>query len=400
MDYQLHKPSTGRSVNPYTDKYTGFIWNEHHSSDFNCFIENTGHLTFEPAPEFSNSMVSPAFYDGSLFTGTQTQSKKVQLNLVFYHITLADFNRALKWLDYKKVGSLLFDYSDEWRYQCKLSSLGVTEKYVDGYCVNTETYKKQDLYICRVQAVFETVDIHNAIETYGEVRVKQPPLTNGQLAYAAGTFPALYLHNIIPAQYITDQPFLIINGQEYQLPIGVSNLRCNFIDNSTLSVVCKVTQLTKYFIIDIMTGTYNNNSFSKGSLSVVYYTFYDIDPLTLSNPNSLPISFRVHFFNFTTPQFVLYLGKEEETRIPICSVDLNLDVGGAASLHYNSKSGAVTMGDQLINQVTNGNGDIVAKYCNSLSQITIPPYSEITLTVSDGYNGEIMIDYDLQESVL
>lgn len=300
MDYQLHQPSTGRSVNPYTDKYTGFIWNEHHSSDFNCFIENTGHLTFEPAPEFSNSMISPAFYDGSLFTGTQTQSKKVQLNLVFYHITLADFNRALKWLDYKKVGSLLFDYSDEWRYQCKLSSLGITEKYVDGYCITTTDngYIKRDLYICRVQAVFETVDIHNAISAYGTV--------------------------IQPSNSLT---------------------------------------------------------------------------ISLFNPNSLPTSFRVHFFNFETPQFVLYLEEAEESRIPICSVDLNLDVGGMASLHYNSKSGAVTMGDQLINQVTNGNGDIVAKYCDSLSQITIPPYSEITLSTS-GYRGEIMIDYDLQESVL
>lgn len=306
MEYQLHDAAQLKhGANPYADEYTGFIWNGHHSSDFNCFIENTGHLTFEPAPEFSNSTVSPAFYDGSLYTGTQTQSKKIQLNLVFYHITLADFNRALKWLDYKKISSLLFDYSDDWRYQCKLNSLGVTEKYVDGYCINSE-YSKRDLYICRMQVSFETVDIHNAISTYTKV--------------------------------ITEK------GED---------------------------------------GYYK-----------------------LTNSNSLPTYFRVHIFNVKVPQVIIYSidfdENNQEIRTPICSLDLNLDVGGEVSLHYDSKSGYVTMGNQLISSLTNGNGDLVAKYCFATAGISIPSDNSLLLDFSP-LNEEdisIMIDYDLQESVL
>ena len=307
MEYQLHDAAQLKhSANPYADEYTGFIWNGHHSSDFNCFIENTGHLTFEPAPEFSNSTVSPAFYDGSLYTGTQTQSKKIQLNLVFYHVTLADFNRALKWLDYKKVSSLLFDYSDDWRYQCKLNSLGVTEKYVDGYCINSThgSYSKQDLYICRMQVSFETVDIHNAIYTYTKVVTKKN-----------------------------------VDG---------------------------------------------------------YYE--------LANPYTLLTYFRVHVFNVKVPQVIIYSvvkNVPEDIKTPICSLDLNLDVGGEVSLHYNSKSGNVTMGNQLISSLTNGNGDLVAKYCFTTAGINIPSDDSLLLDFSS-LNEEvsIMIDYDLQESVL
>lgn len=307
MEYQLHDAAQLKhSANPYADEYTGFIWNGHHSSDFNCFIENTGHLTFEPAPEFSNSTVSPAFYDGSLYTGTQTQNKKIQLNLVFYHITLADFNKALKWLDYKKVSSLLFDYSDNWRYQCKLNSLGVTEKYIDGYCINQthDSYNKQDLYICRMQVSFETIDIHNAVSAYTTV---------------------------------------ISESDEND-----------------------------------------------------YYT--------LTNLHSLPTYFRVHVFNITVPQVIIYSvyvdENNQEIKTPICSLDLNLDVGGEVSLHYNSKSGSVIMGNRLINNLTNGNGDLVAKYCNSTSELAIPPYDKIQLKFSELKGTSIMIDYDLQESVL
>lgn len=305
MEYQLHDAAQLRhSANPYADEYTGFIWNSHHSSDFNCFIENTGHLTFEPAPDFSNSTVSPAFYDGSIYTGTQTQSKKLQLNLVFYHITLDDFNRALKWLNYKQVGNLLFDYSDNWKYQCKLASIGVVEKYVDGYCINTKngSYKKEDLYICRMQVSFETVDIHNAISAYTKI-VKTP------------------------------------------------------------------------------------------NESEVYH---------LTNPSSLPTSFRVHLFNFTSPQITVYFNSVyfDSENIPILNINLNLDLVDALSLHYNSKSGAVTMGNRLLNNITDGNHDLVAKNCTSLSNIVIPPYGESSLSISSGYDGLVMIDYDLQEFVL
>lgn len=168
MDYKrlntLDKRTPNRGANPFVDDYTGFTWNGVHSSNFNCFIENTGHLEFVGAPEFSNNFISPAFQTRTYYTGTASQSKKFQLNLVFYQLTLAELNAALHWLDRSIISDLYFDYEPYWKYSCKLASMGAIEKYPNGRTI----YRGRpcDIYLCRVVITFETVYHPEAISAY------------------------------------------------------------------------------------------------------------------------------------------------------------------------------------------------------------------------------------------
>lgn len=387
MDYKLHNPATKRSVNPYTDNYTGFIWNGHHSSDFNCFIENTGHLTFEPAPDFSNSTVSPAFYDGALYTGTQTQSKKIQLNLVFYQVTLEDFNQALAWLDRKVVSSFLLDYNPNWRYQCKLASLGVTEKYVDGYCIDEShgSFKKRDLYICRMQVSFETVDIHNAISTYANV-VSRYGICDCMNIYGKGAvgtnisdhyqFKAL---SYTPIRYAGNNP-------RFNLVVDVHNGR------TATYVYQNIVTIRGIEYFKWRTDAPAMYQYIVCPKQMILDCLPFQPTIILSNFYPYPTSFRIHLTNFTTKNVIINQ-IQDNNAIPICSISLNLDDNQPISLHYDSKTGAVTTINQLINSLHNGNGDLLCNYCATLSNITIPANSTLQLSIPD-FNGSIMIDYD------
>lgn len=362
-------------ANPYVDDYVGFTWNNVHSSTHNCFIENTGHLEFVGAPDFSNNFVSPAFQTRTYYTGMQNSSKKFSLNLVFYQLTLQELNAAFKWLDRTIVSDLFFDYEPYWKYSCKLSSIGTMEKYVSGRTM----YRGRpcDLYLCRVAVQFETVYHPEAISAY--CAYKYSGESGGQSAFH---------------QYSREGA-----GKNYtpfkQYDSTIQNWDgLIMVDNTS-------PKLT------------NSNR--------AYWRY------VLRNPSAYPTYFKLHFYNVASNVTVYQYWNNDyfdngnsgsigngdidayENSMCICSTTLNLDDDIWLDLHYNSEDGTILCANQLIEQLRSGDSSIPCQYKDAVANVYIPGAVDsdhpstimLEITIDKRPNSEkepqVAIEYDTYE---
>lgn len=381
-------------ANPYVDEYTGFTWNNIHSSSYNCFIENTGHLEFVGAPDFSNNFVSPAFQTRTYYTGMQNSSKKFTLNLVFYQLTLKELNAALGWLDRTIVSDLFFDYEPYWKYSCKLASIGTIEKYVTGRTMYRG--KPSDLYLCRVPVQFETVYHPEAISTYCAYKYSDE---NSRLP--------------LDPQYDDPQ---IQEFHDYS-KIGAGAQYTPFAEYNTES--------KKWEPLILTSERYNTKT------DIRAYWRY-----VLKNPSAYPTYFKLHFYDVTSTVSVYQywnndyfdngvsgsLGIDQdgdgwvdpgfdidayENSMCICSITLNLDDDIALDLHYNSEDGTVLCANQLVEQLRSGDAQIPCQHKDAVANVYLPgamdsdhpstTMLEITLDTQPGYNPSVAIEYDTYE---
>lgn len=374
-DQHIKGPVQNRGANPYVDDYVGFTWNNVHSSTFNCFIENTGHLEFVGAPSFSNNFVSPAFQTRTYYTGMQNQSKKFQLNLVFYQLTLSELNAAFHWLDRTIVSDFYFDYEEYWKYSCKLSSIGNIEKYVTGRTM----YRGRpcDLYLCRVAVQFETVYHSEAISAYAVCKSTEEG----------------------PASLVTE--YSEHNGSQY-FPY-TSYDETSHAWNELVTLVRR----------------------EDGVQQPGYWRFL------LRNPSSHPTYFKLHMYNVHSTATVHQYWNQDywnsglqgtwgegdidayENSICICNVNLSLDPDILLHLHYNSEDGTVICANQLIEQLRSGEAQIPCIYKESAANIALPGafdpehpsqiMLEIDITPSDTEGApvpQILIEYDTYEYMI
>jgi len=355
-------PTPVNGANPYVDDYVGFTWNNVHSSSHNCFIENTGHLEFVGAPDFSNNFVSPAFQTRTYYTGMQNSSKKFSLNLVFYQLTLQELNAAFKWLDRTIISDLFFDYEPYWKYSCKLSSIGTMEKYVSGRTM----YRGRpcDLYLCRVAVQFETVYHPEAISAY--------------CAY----------------KYTNDAYDSADDFHEYSRTTGSNYMPFHEWKDAKMTIPGIVpidVQLPKAWRpMIILNQDPTPTTDSRG-----YWRF------ALKNPSAYPTYFKLHFYNVASNVSVYqywnndwfnngdgaslgpvdtdgWVNKNEldidayENSMCICAVSLNLDDDIWLDLHYNSEDGTVLCANQLVEQLRTGDSNIPCTHKDAVANVYLP----------------------------
>lgn len=384
-------------ANPYVDEYTGFTWNNIHSSSYNCFIENTGHLEFVGAPDFSNNFVSPAFQTRTYYTGMQNSSKKFTLNLVFYQLTLKELNAALGWLDRTIVSDLFFDYEPYWKYSCKLASIGTIEKYVTGRTMYRG--KPSDLYLCRVAVQFETVYHPEAISTYCAYKYSaedsRTPLDPDYTEPEIGQFHQ-YSQEGAGAEYT---PFTEYNAGSHSW---------------------KPLILTR-------------EDYNKETSTQSYWRY------ALKNPSAYPTYFKLHFYNVSSNVTVYQywnndyfnngnssssLGTDQdkdgwvddgldidayENSMCICSTTLNLDDDIWFDLHYNSEDGTVLCANQLVEQLRSGGAQIPCQHKDAVANVYLPGAVDsdnpsiimLEITIDKRLNSnikpQVAIEYDTYE---
>lgn len=403
-------------ANPYVDDYVGFTWNNVHSSSHNCFIENTGHLEFVGAPDFTNNFVSPAFQTRTYYTGMQNSSKKFSLNLVFYQLTLQELNAAFKWLDRTIISDLFFDYEPYWKYSCKLASIGVMEKYVSGRTM----YRGRpcDLYLCRVAVQFETVYHPEAISAYCAYKYSDED---------APQDPSMDFYEYSRTTGSDYMPF-----REYDYD-QASNI--NLLDNAGLQLLTKHGEelvyptTLKLWRPMILT----NQAYNQFTPTRSYWRY------VLKNPSAYPTYFKLHFYNVTSSVSVYqywnndYFGNGEygslgpvdadgwvrsdeldidayENSTCICALNLNLDDDIALNLHYNSEDGTILCANQLIEQLRSGDAQIPCVHKDAVANVYLPGAidsdhpSTIMLEITIGTRTEgaaqIGIEYDTYEYMI
>lgn len=395
-------------ANPYADNYVGFTWNNIHSSSFNCFIENTGHLEFVGAPDFSNNFVSPAFQTRTYYTGMQNSSKKFTLNLVFYQLTLQELNAAFHWLDRTIVSDLFFDYEPYWKYSCKLSSIGNMEKYVTGRTMYRG--KPCDLYLCRVAVQFETVYHPEAISTYVAYK------------YSDDAGKDALFHDYSRSTGSDYLPFAEYGYDTVPLSTKYNEELCD--DSGILLTVKGDVKIWRPMIII-------DNNYQQQTKDIAYWR------VVLKNPSAYPTYFKLHLYNVASSVSVYQYwnndwfnnGKDGslgltgsdgwvlpgeldidayENSMCICSVTLNLDDDIWLNLHYNSEDGTVTCANQLIEQLRSGDAQIPCKHKDAVANVFLPgaldpehPTStmlEITISKKAGaVDPNFAIEYDTYE---
>lgn len=370
MDYKrlnvLDKRAANRGANPYVDEYTGFTWNGLHSSNFNCFIENTGHLEFVGAPDFSNNFISPAFQTRTYYTGTASQSKKFQLNLVFYRLTLAELNAALHWLDRSIISDLYFDYEPYWKYSCKLASIGAIKKYPSGRAM----YRGRpcDLYLCRVPITFETVYHPEAISAYTVFKTTEQEST---IRLVNGEPLDLTYSQSAGADYM---PFKEAKSSADfdNISLDTSGNQERYIDRD--GNLLKVGQVADNWNSLVLIQTQN-----LGDSNSHYWR------VTLYNPSSHSTTFKLHFFRVTDTVDVWqvwngdYAFNTAESQdidaytnsLNIVHIDMDLDDQQQVNLHYNSEDGTVLMANQLVESVRGVNLPLCT-YKSAVANVLIP----------------------------
>ena len=396
FDYTLNKTGADNkasrlvngSAKVYQDNYTGFSWKGVHSSAYNCFIQNTGHLEFVGAPDFSNTFVSPSFQAHSYFTGSTMQSKKLTLNLIFYQITIEDLNRALNWLNPLDSGELILDYSPLWKYIAKLSSIGVIEKYVAGKTIvnigqSSSPNYVEDLYICKVAVGFETVFNYEAISRY----------TLGR------TFNTVQEEEITTAT-TTSKPINLI-------PVTVEDDQYTQISDTNNSLISII---------------YNNSSKAITTKNVKFASdTADKKIIILTNNGSVAIPYKIEFYNIHNGISVWdYSNYSQDidnykSEAPISSsrstpliayTTLLLDNEQYLNVTYNSEYGTMTCCDRLLQEIHGFRGKFLASYVSSMSNQYIEPHSSVYLYIEDdnnttaSYKATYAIYFDNYEYVL
>lgn len=415
MDYKrlnvLDKRTPNRGANPFVDDYVGFTWNNIHSSNYNCFIENTGHLDFVGAPDFSNNFISPAFQTRTYYTGTASQSKKFSLNLVFYQLTLPELNAALHWLDRSIISDLYFDYEPYWKYSCKLASIGVIEKYVTGRTM----YRGRacDTYLCKLPLTFETVYHPEAISAYTVFKsTEQTTATNmGYLddSTTSWTGPALPYSQNSGGDFM---PFRDLLGDETELDKYRLNEEGNqdtYVDDKGhhVTVAEEAANWSNMILIEPVNMQESGTKYWR---------------LKLRNPSSHSTTFKLHFFNVGKGVDVWQIWNKDyvygqrdpddidaySNSLNIMHVALDLDDEHLVNLHYNSEDGTVLLGNQLIESVR-GTQMPICSYKSAVANVLIPgainpdqPASidlEIKIYAPTGQtnNAQFAIEYDTYE---
>ena len=315
-------------------------------------------------------------------------SKKFLLNLVFYQLSLPELNAAFRWLDRSIVSDFYFDYEPYWKYSCKLSSIGVVEKYVTGRAM----YRGRvvDLYLCRVPVTFETVYHPEAISAYTVYKYSDDGDTN-QLYYEYSSESG--------AQYF---PYTTEKANESD----VSNLPGQFqlSDGNIFGV--KYEEEISTLIVDSEGHTENNNQ----SVTTLFYTqnpsaFKPLTTivekmptedssgywrLTLKNPSAYPTPFKIHCYNVFNGIEIYRIDNsdwmwksEDENQNDedvdasvnaelICAVNLKLDTDLVLDLNYNSEDGTVLCANQLIEQIRGVASKIPCVYKNAVANIYVP----------------------------
>lgn len=392
MEYKrlniLDKRANNNGANPYVDDYVGFTWNNIHSSAYNCFIENTGHLEFVGAPDFSNNFISPAFQTRTYYTGMQNSSKKFSLNLVFYQLSLSELNAAFRWLDRAIVSDFYFDYEPYWKYSCKLSSIGAIEKYVTGRAM----YRGHvvDLYLCRVPVTFETVYHPEAISAYTVYKYSDDGTGHEEDLYyeyssttGAQYFPYTTEKNPNDLDSNLPGPFKLNDGNIF----GVKH-------EEEISILIEDNEgNTKRNITEIVTAFYTQNPSAFKPLTTIIHKLNVPNGvngywrLTLKNPSAYPTPFKIHCYNVFNGIEIyrvdnsdwMWKNDNDEEDIDanvnaelICAVNLKLDDDLVLDLNYNSEDGTVLCANQLIEQIRGAASDIPCIYKNAVANIYVP----------------------------
>lgn len=400
MDYARNIKATKRSSHPYVDNYTGFTWNNIHSSRYNCFIENTGHLNFEPAPSFSNNFINPMFQNRNYYTGMQSQTKKVQLKLVFYQLTLADLNEAMEWLNRTKISDLLFDYEPYWKYCCKLASIGTMEKYVDGYTIDRNTGYRQDLYIGRVDVTFETVYQPDAISIY--------------TVYHSTRSPDSYWvrDQDHPSDESLASPFTVKPGnQQFLVHMSSAEDHSDLVDDLDVSAFFAPT--IQFPLVEHIGRTATEGSEGSENGDVLGNKHWTI---ILRNPTPRPTFFKLHCYDIVDTlklDYVATQGADSYTTngpidapsnpITIAQAVLSLDTGHSIHLHYNSEDGSLLTANQSIESMQGLERRNICIFAQSLSNICIPgavgnQYGQLQLELYG--SNDWSVEYDIYNSMI
>lgn len=401
MKYNLTTGRCMKAPNPYQTEYTGFTWKNIHSSRFNCFIENKGTLTFEPAPSFSNNFVSPEFQSRTYYTGTQNSNKSITFNLVFYNLTLHELNAAMRWLNRFDISDLFLDYAPYWKYTCKLASIGSMDKRPAGKArIGDKFY---DTYLCQVEVKFETVFESNAIAAYSQVYLA--PLTGTETNYQSIVF--------------ADMNQLTVNYGEMQEDIGTT-----FAWNKN-----DLSLATPDELIDPL-GAFETSAFAdqetvedNSNTNFVYdggTKQYRLD-LALPNRFSSDANFKVYLYNIHGGFTIYAVEKEldmtsagatwrEINSRMIAHVRLNLDSDKLLNLQYNSDDGSILCCGQLVEQLQDENQNLLCAYKMGLANIVIPAayndtqYSLLELRIfvdnPSSMVPESLVAYDYKELML
>lgn len=138
------------------DKFTTFVWRGKNSwTDYNCFITSDKNgITWSNYGSIKNNYSSTMFGVNKTLLGTTVENKSITMNLCLYDVTMALYEKFLVWLNPQILSRLYIgikpsaDYSDNWFYKAKISSIGDS----------TINYLGQDKYIIQLKVIFETQD--------------------------------------------------------------------------------------------------------------------------------------------------------------------------------------------------------------------------------------------------
>lgn len=343
-NYNLVRQDTSAAL--YADTYMAFSWNGHHSSDYNCFIENKGSLNFVPQPDFSNDFVTPSLGGHSIYNGLSIKTKTLTLSLVFYQLTLPQINEAMNWLNISTISDLIFDYNPLWKLNVKLSSMDKIEQYVNGHTKYKD--KIVNLYICKFSVTFETVSDANALSRYKLCA-------------------------------ISDELFGVSKAQNCSADIPIYNADSNNLSSIIRQLPTKQATLgSEYISTDyekdedypvVVSAQYKEDNY-------IYIT------LIVNNNSSSPASFYIDLYNVHYSFNIWNYGENiNNTPELIAHAILNLYKNDNLNITYASDSGTLTCCSNLLQQLRGLSGKFLTTYAESMSQIFIPANSKTILKI-------------------
>lgn len=127
------------------DKFLGFKYKGIHSYNnnlnFQAYIVNEGEdLKFSNSPEFTLETAAPKFGNINYYLGETKESRVITLDLLVKDVTLSQYRRFVRWItdnreeDENGQQLLIFDYSPNFAYNVKLSSISEGVFYASPNC--------------------------------------------------------------------------------------------------------------------------------------------------------------------------------------------------------------------------------------------------------------------------
>lgn len=136
------------------DKYCFFKWNNLDAwEEFHAFIiaDKAGDLKFHTGPSFTNTYSSPQFGTNKNLLGVSYSTASISFKVGFYYITETEWRKTLEAFNPLEIAWLEFGYEPKWRYQCKVSKIADTSRYV------LETIDDTDYYYAETTLTFDLV---------------------------------------------------------------------------------------------------------------------------------------------------------------------------------------------------------------------------------------------------